>query len=141
MAPPVLIRDIMTTPVRTLPRTATVLEAAEFFLKNRLSGAPVVDDIGRVDGILTLRDLAKYFLEPAFRGTPQPLAAVHPQKLLISELMTPSPYYLRPGDLIEEAKKAMRQHKTHRMLVNDEHGKLVGILSAADLLNRVRDDY
>ena len=141
MAAPILIRDIMTTPVLTLPRSSTILDAAHFFLKNRLSGAPVVDDAGKVCGIVTLRDLAKYFLEPALRSAPVPTAASNPEKLRISDLMTPHPHHLRPGDLIEEAKKAMRQHRTHRMLVNDEHGKLVGIVSATDLLNRVRDQY
>ena len=43
----------------TLPMDLTVEEAAEILLKNKISGAPVVDASGRITGIITKSDLFK----------------------------------------------------------------------------------
>ncbi|MCE9582436.1 MAG: CBS domain-containing protein [Planctomycetes bacterium] len=136
MSAAIIVRDIMSHPVQTIPRATSVLDAAKFFLRTHFSGAPVVDESGAVVGILTLRDMAKFFLEPALRSTAVPVAVSSPMKLKVSDLMTPHPHSLRPGDLIEVASAAMKLHRTHRLLVTDEAGKLVGIVSTSDLVYR-----
>lgn len=137
MGAAIIVRDIMSHPVQTLPRSSSVLDAAKFFLRSHFSGAPVVDEAGSVVGIVTLRDLSKFFLEPALRSTAVPIAVSNPMKLKVSDLMTPHPHSVRPGDLVEVAKDALKKHRTHRILVTDEAGKLVGIVSTSDLVYRV----
>jgi len=51
-----LARDIMSSPVASLGHGATLGEAVEYFLRYRISSAPVVDDAGRVVGILSEQD-------------------------------------------------------------------------------------
>lgn len=51
-----LARDIMSSPVASLSHLATVGQAAEYFLRYRISSAPVVDDSARVIGILSEQD-------------------------------------------------------------------------------------
>src|SRR5262249_48271465 len=51
-APGVTIADIMVRQLTTLPITATVLEACEFFILHRLLAFPVVDGGGRLVGIV-----------------------------------------------------------------------------------------
>jgi len=41
----------------TVPMTNTIEETAEILLKNKISGAPVVDEQGRVRGVITKSDL------------------------------------------------------------------------------------
>jgi CBS domain-containing protein len=51
-----LVRDIMTTPVITVPSTMTIKELAGLFRDKRIGGVPVVDD-ERLVGIVTEGDL------------------------------------------------------------------------------------
>ncbi len=49
-------RDIMSSPVASLSESATVGQAAEYFLRYRISSAPVIDSAGRAIGILSEQD-------------------------------------------------------------------------------------
>lgn len=51
-APHRTVNEVMVRNVITIPRTATVLEACEFFTRHRLLAFPVVDDDGRLLGIV-----------------------------------------------------------------------------------------
>jgi len=50
-------KDIMTSEVITVQMDTTVNELAEIFWKNRISGAPVLDDDGKVVAVVTENDL------------------------------------------------------------------------------------
>ncbi len=50
--PDVLIRDIMATDIIAINRNATVLELSELFVKHKLLAFPVVDDEGRMRGVI-----------------------------------------------------------------------------------------
>ena len=54
-----LARDVMSAPVRTLSVDDTLLEAASLLNRHRFRCLPVVDDEGRVAGILTAHDLIR----------------------------------------------------------------------------------
>ena len=53
----VLVSQVMNAPVASLPADATAGEAAEFFLKSRINSAPVVDEEGKLIGILSEKDV------------------------------------------------------------------------------------
>ena len=50
-------RDVMVSPVITASKTATVREIAKLLLEKRISAVPVVDDAGKLVGIVTESDL------------------------------------------------------------------------------------
>src|SRR6516225_6587417 len=50
-------RDVMTSPVITVKATTTVKEVATIFLERRISAAPVLDDQGKLVGIVSEGDL------------------------------------------------------------------------------------
>lgn len=52
-------KDIMTRDVVTVKREMTIEELARLFTQHGISGAPVVDDEGRLNGIVTENDLIK----------------------------------------------------------------------------------
>ena len=54
---PVAERHYMTGIVASLRSEATSKEAAEFFLRYRISAAPVVDDEGQLIGFLSEKDI------------------------------------------------------------------------------------
>jgi CBS domain-containing protein len=49
--------DIMSAPVVTVLAGATIVEAAKVLLEHRISGAPVINDEGRLVGMVTEGDL------------------------------------------------------------------------------------
>jgi len=51
------VKDIMTKEVITVTNETTVEELARLLIKNKISGAPVVDDSGNLTGIVTENDL------------------------------------------------------------------------------------
>ena len=53
------VADIMTRDVVTVHQDLTVEEAADLMLARKISGAPVVDDQGRLCGVITQTDLFK----------------------------------------------------------------------------------
>ena len=53
------VRDIMSRKPITIPDTYTIEEAAEVLHDHHISGAPVLDDKGRMVGIVTQQDLFK----------------------------------------------------------------------------------
>lgn len=52
-----IARDIMQTPVLTLREDAPLDEACDLFLEENVNGAPVVDTIGRLVGVVTQQDV------------------------------------------------------------------------------------
>jgi acetoin utilization protein AcuB len=56
------VKDIMTKDPITVPPDYTVEETAQVLLKNKISGAPVVDQSGQVIGAITQTDLFKVLI-------------------------------------------------------------------------------
>jgi IMP dehydrogenase len=51
------VSQVMTSPVKSLPETATRPEAEEFFRKYRVEKLPLVDKAGKLKGLMTSKDL------------------------------------------------------------------------------------
>jgi len=56
--------DVMTVPVVTVHRDTSVVQAARAMDEGHLKRLPVVDDTGRLVGMVTRRDLLRVFLRP-----------------------------------------------------------------------------
>ena len=52
-----LVRDLMLTEVFTVLETDTVEELAEMLVREHIHGAPVLDDGGRLAGVVTQQDI------------------------------------------------------------------------------------
>ena len=63
------VRDIMTKDPIMIPDDFTVEETAEILLKNKISGAPVIDNEGQVVGTITQTDLFKVLISLTGVGT------------------------------------------------------------------------
>ena len=105
-----------------LNSNSTVQEAARAIEHNRI-GAVVVQDKGRVVGIVTDRDLAVRALG---RG-------LDAGATKIAEVMTPNPVTLTPADSAGDAVWFMQERNVRRIpLVEDE--RVVGIVTLDDLI-------
>src|SRR6516165_1036435 len=134
--------EIMTTGVVTVQPEASVREAARLMLEHGVSGLPVVDDVGRLAGIVTEGD----FLRRAETSTelrhprwlefllgPGRLADeyVHSHGRKVGEIMTPEVTTVSEDAPLEEVVKIMEHRRIKRVPVISGT-KIVGIISRAN---------
>ena len=156
-----LVEQLMATDVITTTPDATLKEVDELFSLNAISGAPVLDDgllvgvISQSDVIRVLYDqqvaaneVSQYFLSPYPISMPSVSAITMERSKIadrmvnttVNEAMTPVPITVSPTDDIRDAAQRMVDAFVHRVLVTDEGGQLVGILTALDLAGLVATD-
>jgi CBS-domain-containing membrane protein len=136
------VRDLMSTQIVAVRREATFKEMAATLRRYRVSGFPVVDDEGKVIGVVSEADLlAKEALADGPPGAPGRVASVVHHKevkkaagVTAGDLMTHPAVTVRPGDSAEHAARLMYSLQVKRLPVVDEGGGLVGIVSRADVL-------
>ncbi|TKJ32464.1 IMP dehydrogenase [bacterium (candidate division B38) B3_B38] len=98
-----------------------IYEAMEMMQKFKISGVPIVDDDGKLLGILTNRDIR---FETKL-------------DLLISERMTKENLITVPvGTTLDEAQQILLKHKIEKLLVVDEDYKLRGLITVKDIQKR-----
>ena len=94
-----------------------------------VSGLPVVDDHGRLIGVISQTDLL-YLTRPAVRA----LMTRWETPLTVAEVMTSPPVTVRTTISLENAARVMSEHDVHRVVAVDRKGRPVGVLSASDFV-------
>jgi IMP dehydrogenase len=108
----------------TLRPDDRVTEALALMERYRISGVPIVDEEGRLVGILTNRDLR-------FRDE---------EDVPVSALMTSSDLVTAPvGTTLEEAQAILGRHRIEKLPVVDADGRLKGLITVKDIQKRI--DY
>ncbi|HAD04349.1 MAG TPA: hypothetical protein DCF93_06860, partial [Desulfuromonas sp.] len=100
-----------------------VVAMAGLMRQHDVSGLVVVED-GQPVGIVSVRDC-----RDLIAAAPNNLAT-----MTVREIMTVGLVSLRPRDQVFDAVFKMAKHNIHRLVVLDEAGKLVGIITDTDLL-------
>jgi len=102
----------------TLPLTATVLDAKASMKEHGIGGIPIVDDTGKLAGIVTNRDLR--FEKQNDR--------------MITEVMTSENLVTAPaGITLAEAEDILQAHKIEKLPVVDEKQQLIGLITFRDI--------
>jgi CBS-domain-containing membrane protein len=138
-----IVKDVMTTRVITVTRGASFRAIAAALRAHRVSAFPVVDDGGKVIGVVSEADLlAKQALESEPEGMPGMIAGLLQRKehekargTTAGDVMTSPAVTVTPDDTLERAARLMYTRKVKRLPVVDANGDLVGIVSRADLLS------
>jgi len=128
------VSDVMTTDVVTAPLDTSVGKLVDIMSTNRISAVPVVDD-DRVVGIVSQADLL-----PRVTATDTDARRMHlrgPAKAAATsarDLMSAPALSIAPDATLSAAAKEMQAKKVKRLLVTGRSGRLLGIVSRADLL-------
>ena len=134
-----IVKDVMTTRVIWVRKDATFREMAVALREYRVSAFPVVDDDRKVIGVVSEADmLNKEALidEPGFvDGILHRRDQAKARGVTAGDLMTTAVVAVRPEDTVEHAAKLMYDRGVKRLPVIDENGRLVGIVSRADVLS------
>jgi CBS domain-containing protein len=144
-----LVKDVMKSPVITVRDTATLGEVARVLDQYDISGLPVLDDSGRLVGIISELDLIKTSqkLQIARRN---PFSWVSPHSTVndiavftrglcevgetrVADVMTRKVQTVSEDDSLESVALMMAQRRINRVPVMRGHD-LVGIISRADLV-------
>jgi CBS domain-containing protein len=137
-------RDVMVSPVFTVKPTSTIREAAKIFMERRISAVPVLDDQGKLVGIISEGDLMhrsetrterkqSWWLEALTSN--ETLAAeytkAHARK--VADVMTQHVITATPDTPLHEIATLLEKHSIKRVPIV-EGGQLVGIVSRANLV-------
>ena len=115
-----LVKDHMVTEVVTLHPDMEILRAAQ-----------VLDQHGRLVGMLTERDCLRVTLHAGYHGEPGGL---------VRDFMTPDPVVVRPDDTIFDLAEKFIGEKYRRYPVMDG-GRMVGVISRRDVMRAVGQHY
>ena len=144
-----LARDIMNADVISVLSTMDLRELAKLFLKQGISGAPVIDAEGNLEGVVSQTDLIFYTLtrddelvmESDFYQVARMEGGHIPQGFQIedcnsgcvADVMTPVVHSVNADATIRTVANLMTTEHVHRVIVRDGH-KVAGIISALDVL-------
>ena len=131
------VKDVMTAEVVAVRRETTFKEMAAVLRRYRVSALPVVDDAGRVIGVVSEADLlAKEALsDPGVAAELLHRKDVRKAEgLTAGDLMTRPPVTAAPEDPVEQAARMMHFMRVKRLPVVNSGGQLVGIVSRSDVL-------
>ena len=136
------VRDIMTTDPISVRGDTLLKEAARIMVRHKVSGLPVIDDDGRLTGIVTEGDFLK---QEATRDRPYRVSLLDalfgegdpatPIAETVGEVMTDKVVTITADASLGEAARLMAARGIKRLPVVGDGGTLEGIISRADIVN------
>lgn len=117
------VKDLMKTNVLTIQPDMTVTEAGKLMSEKRVGSLVVVNNKGKIVGILTERDI---LTDIVAKGEEL-------RDILVKNIMSKHVITIKPEKTIEEASKLMVKKKIKKLPVV-ENGKIVGIITASDIV-------
>lgn len=128
--PTVTVEMMMTTDVKAITQDMSVREAIILLLKNRISGAPVLNANHEVVSVVSETDLLKLVTHGLDQQIGHCLAHLPKQPQLIT---------LRRQDKFADAYKIFLTKSIHRIIVVDSQGRVQGILTRGNVLRILVD--
>ena len=136
------VRDIMTERPRAVTADTPLREAAQDMVRAGIGGLPVVDNEGRVIGMLSERELMRHLLDSYLHGVPggtSPAAAVGPpgaSRRRVRDVMTRQVLCVSPDQPLAEVASIMTNKDVDRVPVVSV-GRLVGLLTRGDIVRKL----
>ena len=142
------VAEIMTADPTTVSPQTSLQEAIQILAERKISGLPVVDEIGKLVGIISETDLtwqatgvdappyvmfldSVIYLQNPLKHNEEVHKALGQT---VGEAMSDRPTTIKASQLVREAAKIMHDKKVRRLPVVDEESKLVGIITRGDVI-------
>jgi CBS domain-containing protein len=124
------IQEIMTDEVECVEPGDSAVLAATKMLELNVGSLPVCDTDGRLQGIVTDRDIT-------IRVTANALDPAHTR---VGDFMTPNPVHCFAEEEIDEVGRRMKEYQIRRVPVVGQDMRLAGIVSLGDIAVDAADD-
>ncbi|MDP5337028.1 MAG: CBS domain-containing protein [Nodularia sp. (in: cyanobacteria)] len=145
---PKTVTDVMTRDPIVLRTETPLKEAIQILAEKRISGIPVVDDVGKLVGIISETDLMWQetgvtppayimFLDSVIYLQNPATYERELHKALgqtVGEVMSKNPITISPEKTVKEAAQLMHDRSIHRLPVIDSESQVVGILTRGDIV-------
>jgi CBS domain-containing protein len=144
-----LVREVMTPKVMTLRPDQAIADAADEMAGHKFGAMPVVDDTGKLLGLLRDEDFivsearvhVPTYLSILGVSVQLPGQMAHVQEELrkvagstVGEVMEADPLTITPDDTLEDLATAMHEKEISHVPVVDADGMLVGIVARGDIV-------
>ena len=113
-----LVKDILSKPAVVGSLNTSITEASRVLIENNINHLPIVDENGKLSGIITSWDIAK---------------AMAQDKHSISEIMTTYIVSATPDETIDMAARKMSRNNISGLPVVDSNNRVLGVVSAEDI--------
>lgn len=151
--------DVMTREVLSVHEDLAVRELVDFLTENSISGAPVLDAQDRLVGVVTVTDIAekgRQEADIAFEGSDPRLSLraldeqldfeemrslhLEADDRVVSDIMTRTVFTV-PSDMpVPEIARQLVAGRIHQIFVTNLEGRLVGVVSALDLIGLLAEE-
>ena len=133
------VADVMTSDVVTVDEEASFRRLVGLMHECRVSAVPVVDDDGRILGVVSEADLLvkedpDVFIPHLIDRRARRVERGKAVAAVAAGLMTAPAVTIGPQATVTEAAHRMRDEHVKRLFVTDEAGKVIGVVSRVDLL-------
>ena len=148
-----LAKDIMTREVITVLEDATIQEVGKLFVEKNISGVPVVDEDGKLKGILSEGDLVyqqKPINPPLFINLFDSVIQLDRKEFwedvnkiaarTVGELMTKLVVTADENATVEELAKLMINKKVNRIPIVNAANQVIGLVSRHDIVKGMYGD-
>ena len=150
-----LVKDVMTKEVITASKNTSVGELSRILLKNNITGVPVVDEDGVLQGMVTDADIITEDIEPIFPLFFDPLIVSYAfmenfdkykkdikdyLNIKVEEIMTRRVKTVKKDTTVSDTVKILVKDRINRIPVIDENNKVIGIVARADILKSMLSD-
>jgi CBS domain-containing protein len=119
------VSDLMTPNPVSIPDTTPLRAAAAILSRREISAVAVINDAGRPVGVLSRADIVRHD-----GGTAEPAETRKVMTATVVSIPVEAPAW--------EAVAKMAAFKVHRLFVVDASGVLVGVISAFDVVRKLR---
>ncbi|HEY9668303.1 MAG TPA: CBS domain-containing protein [Coleofasciculaceae cyanobacterium] len=149
------VADVMSRePITVKPQTP-IREAIKILAEQRISGLPVVDDAGKLVGVISETDLlwqetgvepplyimfldSVIFLENPARYEHELHKAMGQT---VGEVMSGAPVTVEPEQLLRKAAKLMQEKSVRRLAVIDKEHRVIGVLTPGDIVRAMATEF
>ena len=134
------VRDVMTGGPFTVTPATSLKDVVGTLVRGRIGAVPVLTPQGRVAGVVAEVDLLR---KEQLKRDPDGGHSAHlPYRVrraiataeTAGEIMNPYPATVQADTTVAEAARLMDRHQARYLLVTGEDGKLLGVVTAQDLL-------
>lgn len=135
-----LVSKVMTFPVTTIASDRPLTEAVDTMLRKKLKRLPVVDEAGKLSGMVARLDIFRVITSesPDWEALARRNIALSDARY-VKDVMRRDVHAVQADTPVEEVLKIIDTNDIQRVVVLDERGVLLGIISDRDLLAEFSD--
>jgi manganese-dependent inorganic pyrophosphatase len=139
--------DVMTSPVISLPGSATLLQASQLLAVHDIRSIVVTDENGKYAGVVSSRTIAERYISTVCKGAKDAteesasMIAADLQASLTQDIMSlvdNRPMIVAPNDLYNDVFEDLMANELREAVVLDEEGVAVGIVTRSDVAVKPR---